>query len=120
MSNPMDSSVLEFEPLTLTMDPVDFSERFRWARDRAEVTQQQIADRCGISNRTISAWENGKADGILAENLFCVADFLRVNPRWLATGRGSSDPESALGKDFAELPAERQEVVRSLISTLKK
>lgn len=120
LSNPMDSSGLESRGLTLTMNAMDFSERFRWARARAEVTQQQIADRCGISNRTISAWERGQADGILAENLYCVADFLQVNPRWLATGQESPERESALGDAFAELPADQQQIVRTLISSLKR
>lgn len=120
MSNELESDELDSQPIEFTIDPMTFAARFKWARERAGVTQQQIADHCTISNRTISAWEQGVAKHIISDNLYCVADFIGVNPRWLATGKGTPDGEESIGAEFAKLPLEQQEAVRALISTLKR
>lgn len=111
--------------LTLnTMDAVSFAKRLREAREAAGLTQQQLADACGISNRTISALERGLADGMLADNLFSVADKLHVDPRWLATGEtyASSVPTSLaeILRGLESLPAEQQEAVRALVKSLRR
>lgn len=51
-----------------------------------------------MTKQSVSAWGTGRAEGMLAENLFYVADKLGVEPRWLATGEGSMDPK-ARGRD---------------------
>jgi transcriptional regulator with XRE-family HTH domain len=96
------------------MDPVTFAKRLKDARAAAGLTQQQIADACGLTKGAVSAWEQGVTDSILAENLFCVADALRVDPRWLATGVESDVPS------MAALPPEQQAAVRALIESLKR
>lgn len=108
------SGTIEGEGVMFKMDPVSFAKRLQEARARAEVTQQQLADACGLTKGAVSAWENGVTDSILAENLFCVADSLRVDPRWLATGQES--PTASL----ASLPPEQQDAVRALIQSLKR
>ena len=106
------------------MKPVNFAKRFRAARLAAGLTQEQLAQHCGISNRTVSAWETGLAEGILAENLFCAADKMGVDPRWLATGQGKVPPIpealSEISNDLESLTAEQQEAIRSLIASLKR
>lgn len=96
------------------MDPVTFAKRLQEARARAGLTQQQVADACGLTKGAVSAWENGVTDSILAENLFCVADALRVDPRWLATGQES---ETA---SIEELSPEIQAAIRALIQSMKR
>lgn len=99
------------------MDAVTFAKRLREARQRADLTQQQVADACGLTKGAVSAWEQGVTDGILAENLFCVADILRVDPRWLATGQ---EPTAAdVAREIAGIPIEQQEAVRALIRSMK-
>lgn len=106
------------------LDGMSFAERLKEARTRAQVTQQDIADACGITTAAISKWENGKTEDVFADHIFCVADFLRVDPRWLATGRGPTPrPRTALDEIVAgleHLPAEQQEAVRALVQSLKR
>jgi len=96
------------------IDPVTFAKRLQDARHKSGLTQQLVADACGLTKGAVSAWENGVTDSILAENLFCVADALHVDARWLATGQES---DSAT---IRSLPPEQQTVVRALIETLKR
>lgn len=105
---------------TLTMDPMSFAKRLREARLAAGMTQQQVADACGVTDGAVSAWEKGVAAGIIAETLFSVADALRVDPRWLATGEESASSISDIARSLGELPAEQQEAVLALIRSLKR
>lgn len=124
MSNGMGNPNLEGSAIMITVDPVTFSKRFRDAREAAQLTQRQLADACEISDRTVSAWETGKAEGILAEHLFCVADKLGVDARWLATGQQKPPVvTSALAeivRGLEHLPVDQQEAVRSLVRSLKR
>jgi transcriptional regulator with XRE-family HTH domain len=108
----------------LEIDGMSFAERVKEARDRAKLTQQQLADRCGLTDGIVSAWENGKTTGIIAHNLFCVADACGVDPRWLLTGDGHSPIERESIREITEglesLPLEQQDAVRALIKTLKR
>jgi transcriptional regulator with XRE-family HTH domain len=99
---------------------MSFANRLKWARTRAGVTQQQIADQCGLSNRTLSALERGKAQSVLSDNLYCVADFLRVNPRWLVTGTGSPDDSESLSAEIDKLPPEQREALRHIIESMRR
>ena len=40
---------------------MDFSERLRTLRDRAGLTQAEIADKLGLTSRVVGAWESGRA-----------------------------------------------------------
>jgi len=124
LSNPLEFSGLVQRGVVVRMDPVTFAKRLKAARLAAGLTQDQLAQGCGISNRTVSAWETGLAEGILAENLFCVADKMNVDPRWLATGHGKIPPiPEALTEivhDLEALTAEQQEAIRSLVHSLKR
>jgi transcriptional regulator with XRE-family HTH domain len=112
---------IEGNPVMVKMDPVTFSKRLRESRLAADLTQLQVAEACGLTKGAVSAWEKGVTDGILAENLFCVADVLGVDPRWLATGQASTAAVGAdLAKGLADLPADQQEAVRALIRSLKR
>ncbi len=124
MSNGIDMPGMDMETVMMEIDPVSLAIRIREARKLAKLTQQQLADACGLTDGTVSAWENGVASSILADNLFAVADACGVDPRWLATGRGPGPrPVSALQEITAgleDLPIEQQEAVRSLIKFLRR
>jgi len=111
---------MDGEICTLTMDPMSFARRLREARQAAGMTQQQVADACGVTDGAVSAWEKGVAAGIIAETLFSVADALRVDPRWLATGQGQPSSLPDIAASLGELPAEQQEAVRALIRSLSR
>jgi transcriptional regulator with XRE-family HTH domain len=117
----MDNNTVPESPLVITMNPVTFAKRLKEARLASGKTQQEIADHCGISNRTVSAWEHGVAENVLAENLFCVADFLGVNARWLAVGDHGADIDSIKTAQMLDaLPKEKQDAVKQMIAALKR
>jgi transcriptional regulator with XRE-family HTH domain len=91
-----------------------FGDRLKRARLAAGMTQQELADACGLTNAMISKCESGLTDAVLAPNLFAMADVLRVDARWLMTGQ---DGER---NDLTGLSAEQREAVRALVSTMKK
>lgn len=50
--------------------------------------QAAFARRVGVSKQTVGDWLLGRSVNIRPENLFYLADSLRVEARWLATGKG--------------------------------
>lgn len=59
--------------------------RLKDARDRANKTQRQVADRFGVVISTVCRWENGEIDpGV--ERIAEIAEFLGVDKSWLAFG----------------------------------
>lgn len=65
-------------------------QRIRESRERNGFSQGELARRLGVSQPTISDWENGKTEPTV-ENMRSVAVELDVWFEWLATGRGIKD-----------------------------
>lgn len=71
-----------------------------------EVTQKALADACGIQPPSVSEWLSGRTKNMEGSNLLAAAKFLRVNPDWLATGKGEmrpSDPTKLVTQDDLDL-----------------
>ena len=67
-------------------DPI--GARVREARQRAGLSQTALAERVGVSQPAVAAWETGAYDPrrvVIAR----IADVLDVSPDWLASGRRS-------------------------------
>ena len=58
-------------------------EKLREARDRAEMTQQELAKKTGFHIRSIQIWESDKADPSFF-NLCCIASVLHLSLDYLA------------------------------------
>ncbi|NWA68063.1 helix-turn-helix transcriptional regulator [Pseudomonas reactans] len=54
-----------------------------------KVTQAALARACGIRAPSVNDWISGKTKTIEGENLLIAADYLKVLPMWLATGKGA-------------------------------
>lgn len=52
------------------------------------VTQAALARACGVRAPSVNDWISGKTKTIEGQNLLIAADFLKVLPMWLATGKG--------------------------------
>ena len=67
------SEGLAFEPEDAGRDPVltDLGERMRFARLRANLTQEDLGDKLGVTQTAVSYWEGGKRDP-------GVSDLLRI------------------------------------------
>ena len=128
LSNTLDPAPMRRGLILYTMTPMSFATRLRESREATRLTQRQLAAACGISDKVISALETATDDegprGMLAENLFAVADVLGVDARWLATGKPERGaPTTALAeitRGLEGLPVEQQEAVRSLVKSLTK
>lgn len=53
-----------------------------------KITGMALAKACGVSQPSVSDWLNGTTKSLDGVNLVTAAEFLRVNPKWLATGLG--------------------------------
>lgn len=54
-----------------------------------KVSQAALARACKVKPPSVHDWLSGKTKTIEGQNLLAAADFLRVSPTWLATGKGS-------------------------------
>lgn len=70
-------------------------DRMRWALKRAGISQAALARAVGVKAPSVNAWCSGETKTIEGENLMRAAQALKVNPYWLATGKGSREPLSA-------------------------
>lgn len=67
-----------------------FQDRLRQAMaGPPKVSQAALARACGISAPSVNDWLSGKTKNIEGQNLLKAAEFLKVDPKWLATGRPS-------------------------------
>lgn len=53
-----------------------------------KISQVALARACGIRAPSVNDWLSGKTKSIEGQNLLLAAEFLRVIPMWLATGKG--------------------------------
>lgn len=101
-----------------------FAERLKYARNRAQMSQDSLAQRAGITKGAISQWENNISSGCKIETLFNLADALMVDARWLATGHGEPETTTELphhlqaGKALDKLPQEARDPLIKLIQAL--
>ena len=101
-----------------------FGERLRYARSRAQMSQDSLSDRVGVTKGAISQWENDVVSGCNVDVLFKLADALLADARWLATGQG--EPEVTLempknievAKAIDAIPTEAREPLVKLIRAI--
>lgn len=62
------------------------AERLKFSREKLDLTQQEVANRAGMSQPTYYKIESGKSQRTTYLNE--LANVLKVNPNWLATGQG--------------------------------
>lgn len=53
-----------------------------------KISQAALARACGIRAPSVNDWISGKTKTIEGQNLLLAAEYLKVSPMWLATGRG--------------------------------
>ena len=66
----------------------EFGERIKQARTRANLSQESLADKVGLTKGAISQWEVGISQSCKIDTLFLLSDALMVDARWLALGKG--------------------------------
>lgn len=65
---------------------MEFKDRLKQARKNMKVSQAKLAEAVGLDQTTISNMEKGKVRS--TSKILAIANYLRVNPTWLSTGKG--------------------------------
>ena len=90
-----------------------FGDRVAAARDAVGLSQNELAKRLGVKERTIVAWEDDTAEP-RANKLQMLSGVLNVSMRWLLTGSGDGleAPTEAgeISPDISSLLAEMREL----------
>ena len=77
-------------------DKATSGDRLVAAREKSNLSQQDLAKRLGVKNSTIKSWENDNSKP-RANRLSMLAGFLNVSITWLisAEGSGVEEPEKS-------------------------
>ena len=77
-------------------DKATFGDRLVAAREKANLSQQDLAKRLGVKNSTIKSWENDNSEP-RGNRLSMLAGLLNVSITWLisAEGSGVAAPEKS-------------------------
>ena len=94
-------------------DAATFGDRMAAAREVTGLSQENLAARLGVKEKTIKAWENDTAEP-RANRLHLLAGLLNVSMRWMLTGvgEGVSAPEDQIepSADVSALLAEMRDL----------
>lgn len=82
------------------------SERLQFALGRnPDLSQAGLAKACDVRPPSVTDWLSGRTKKMEGANLLMAAQFLDVNPWWLATGKG---PVARSGADVGSAGAEQR------------
>ncbi|MCH5250966.1 MAG: helix-turn-helix domain-containing protein [Lachnospiraceae bacterium] len=101
------------------MDQRKIGEFLKRLRNEKELTQEQLAEKLGVSNRTVSRWETGNNlpdIGMLIQ----LAEFYDIDIREIIDGGRKSEIMNAEMKDTLEKVAEYSEYEKEIIITRMK
>ena len=90
-------------------DKATFGDRLVAAREKANLSQQDLAKHLGVKNSTIKSWENDNSEP-RANRLSMLAGLLNVSITWLISAEGSG----------VEAPEKSDEMSNDLLDALKE
>lgn len=94
---------------------LDQINRDRVAAGRDQVKKAHLAKACGVAPAAVTQWISGQTKGMKPENLFAAADFLGIEPRWLATGEGPMRVNRQNLVDLSHLDPKQRAAFQALI-----
>mgnify|MGYP001602930571 CR=1 FL=1 len=102
------------------------STRLRYARRLRKLTQVKLAQLSGVKQASISDLERGESKSFRGSTLVSIASSLRVNPEWLAHGKGPMDRQNiplsdravTVAQAFQRLAPEMQDKIADMILTM--
>lgn len=96
-----------------------FGDRVAGARERAGMTQSQLAKRLGVKLKTLKGWENDQSEP-RANKLSMMAGLLNVSLLWLLSGEGDGPQTPETGELSSDVSAMLTEIrdVRTQLSAL--
>lgn len=104
----------------------DIGTRLRYARKRRKLSQVKLATLAGVKQGSISDLERNESRAFRGNTLVSVASALRVNPEWLAHGKGTmerqnialSDRAVSVAQAFERLAPEMQDKIADMIQAM--
>lgn len=100
------------------IDQIKIGAFLRQLRKEKELTQEELAERFGISSRSVSRWENGNTMpdlGILVD----LADYYRIDIKELIDGERKSESVSSDTKEVLRSVADYAELEKKLTVSRK-
>lgn len=98
-------------------------DRIREAREGAGLSQEALAERIGVHQGTVSAWETEATKRISTSHYLLLSQATGYALEWLRTGEGEKrlgpvglSLEDALGAFLAAYPADPVPVVRAVVT----
>ena len=91
-------------------DKATFGDRLVAAREKSNLSQQDLAKRLGVKSSTIKSWENDNSEP-LANSLSMLAGLLNVSITWLISAEGSGVEAP---KKMDEMPDDLHEPLKEL------
>ena len=91
-------------------DKATFGDRLVAAREKSNLTQQDLAKRLGVKSSTIKSWENDNSEP-RANRLSMLAGLLNVSITWLISAEGSGVEAP---KKMDEMPDDLHEPLKEL------
>ena len=79
-------------------------------REELDLTLKDIADKCGVSESTVSRWESGDIENMKRNRIMALANALKLSP---AVIMGWDAPEHPPKDERAELAPELQELIEA-------
>lgn len=70
-------------------EPMKWNDRLRQARDKAGVSNTEIANACKVKPASVTGWMTGDTVNIEAHNLLAACRLLNVSPFWVMLGEDS-------------------------------
>ncbi len=103
------------------------AERVKFARQKAELSQAQLAAQIGIAQPSLHDIESGRTSSLRSSTLFRMAHVLGQTPEWLADNVGIltnserapfSKDENTLLESFCKLTAAEKKIVIRMVRAL--
>lgn len=79
--------------------PPPLSDRIRYARKRADLSQRAVGEALGITPQAVNQWERGRTEPTDQMRLYELAKLTGVSPLWLLLGVGLPEPAAAATVD---------------------
>ena len=97
-----------------------FGDRLAAAREDAGLSQKALAERLGVKEATMTAWENDMKEP-RANRLQMLSGMLNVSIAWLLTGQGEGPTEvETLPSEVGDLLTEMRKLRGEMLQTSEK
>ena len=98
---------------------MEFNEKLLELRKRKCLTQEELAEKLGVSTQMISNLELGKK-AIRPENLAKVCSILELSADFILTGTNTKTTVDAVAEKLLQLTAEELQMVSDMIDYMNK